>query len=421
MPVRKPIFFNYDEGIDQEIDPIADSVAFGSIVLNGIGGIGIDAQMQRIVNLPSPTQASDPATKGYTDIIAQGLQSKKSALASSATNIANLAGTMTLDGIAVNVGDRVLLMAQTDAKQNGLWVVQSGNWTRPPDFAAGIHAASTFCFVTEGTAFGDNGYTCITDPPNDVVDANPINFTQFNGAGQIIPGSGITKSGNTISVLLAGNSGLQFTSGALDTYLQPAGGLFKDVNGLRTLIKSAGSAAATLASDANGLSVLGVPTLFTVAGLATTANVSAPNLNTLTAGATTQADALHTHLSVIGALATQAVHTTATAVTAGDPVAWGSAGNQLARGDAGVDAQARIIGVALTSAAAASQTTVVKRGIAKNVLTGATPGAPVYLNLGGGLTMTPPSGQALRVVRLGWAVNATDLDVVIHDLGKRSA
>ena len=62
-----------------------------------------------------------------------------------------------------------------------------------------------------------------------------------------------------------------------------------------------------------------------------------------------------------------------------------------------------------------------QRFFTKGVLTGATPGAPYYLNSGGGLTPTQPSGSSLRLVRIGWAVNSTDLDVVLHDMGKRSA
>lgn len=419
--LRKPTFFNTDEGVNQEISATQDSVQLGQLVLSGIGGIGLDMQNQSIVNVATPVNPSDGVTKGYVDSVAQGLNAKQSVVASATGNVANLAGTMTLDGAPVNIGDRVLLMFQTDARQNGIWVVQSGNWTRPADFANNAHAATTYVFVEEGTNYGDNGFVCNTDAPNDVIGTNNLAWTQFTGAGEIIPGSGITKSGNTVSVLLAANSGMQFTSGALDHYLTPSGGLYKDGNGLKVLLKNAGAPIATLAEDANGVSVLGVPSLFTVNGVATSANVTAPNLGTLTAGSTTQADALHTHLSVLRAQVTADSHLTPTALAAGDPVAWSSTNNQLVRGDAGVDANARIIGVTLVPAAANTQAVIVKRGVAQGVLTGATAGQPIYLGLGGGNTNSAPSGQSLRLIRLGWAVNATDLDVMPYDLGKRSA
>lgn len=421
MTVRKPLFFNYDEGISQEFNTTTDTLQLAQIAVTGIAGVGLDMASQRIVNTPSPTDPTDTANKAYVDSVAQGLNVKLSVKAASDSNLATLSGTATVDGIALATGDRVLLIGQTNAVQNGIWVVQAGNWTRPKDFAGGARAAATFCFVERGTVYQDNGFTCVTDAPTDVIDTNSTQWTQFTGAGEIITGPGITKSGNTVSVALAPSSGLQFTANALDHYLTPAGGLAKDANGLRAQLRAVGTATATLSSDATGLGVLGLPNLFTVAGAATTANVSAPNLNTLTAGATTTADALHTHQSVISAKVIGDVHTASTALNPGDPVAWSSTANTLARGDAGIDAQARIIGLALSSVASGATGVIVKEGVAKNVLSGAMPGAPVYLNLGGGLTFTQPTGTALRLVRLGWAVNATDLDVKIYDMGKRSA
>jgi len=421
MTQRKPLFFNYDEGISQEFDATSDTVAFAQVSLTGLNGIGLNAQGQRIAGLASPSDPLDATNKAYVDSVAQGLNVKIAVLAATENNVASLSGTGTIDGQAVAIGSRVLLMGQSNGTQNGIWVVQSGNWVRPTDFSSGSHAASAFCFVESGSTFADNGFTCTTDAPNDVIDVNPLLFTQFTGAGEIITGAGLTKSGNNLAVTIAAASGLQFTSGALDTYLTATGGLAKDANGLRALIKAGGTTSATLQSDATGLSVLGLPNLFTVAGAATTANVSAANLNTLTMGVTAQADALHTHANVISAKVVGDSHTTGTALSAGDPVAWGSTANTLVRGDAGVDAQARIIGLAFTATAANAAGIIVKRGVLKNVLSGATPGQAFYLAIGGGLTPTIPTGASIRLVRVGFAVNATDLDVAIHDMGKRSA
>lgn len=421
MTLRKPLFFNSQEGINQEFDATSDTAQFAQLTLTGIGGVGINANGQLVSNVASPQAAMDAATKGYVDSVAQGLNVKQAVLAMNATNLTSLSGTQTIDGYAAQIGDRILLTAQTNAIQNGIWVVQSGTWVRPADFAAGSHAATSFCFVEQGNTYADNGFTVSTDAPNDVVDTNTLAWTQFTGAGEVIAGSGLTKSGNTLAVLLASSCGLQFTSGALDTYLNGTGGLTKNSSGLAVLLQNAGTGTATIASTATGLGVLGVPSLFTVAGSATTANVSATNLNTLTMGATTTADALHTHGNVISAKVTGETHTTGTALSAGDPVGWGPAGSTLVRGDAGADAQARIIGVALNTTAANASSIIIKRGIAKGVLSGATPGAAYYLAVGGGLTATIPSGSLLRLVRIGWAVNSTDLDVVLHDLGKRSS
>lgn len=421
MTVRKPLFFNYDEGISQEFNSTTDTVQLAQIAVTGIAGVGLDMASQRIINTPSPTDPTDAANKSYVDLMVQGLNLKLSVKAASDSNVATLSGTTTVDGVALAIKDRVLLFGQTNAVQNGIWLVQPGAWTRPTDFATGTHATTAFCFAEQGASYKDQGFSCITDSPTDVIDTNALVWTQISGAGQILAGAGLTKSGNNLAVALAPASGLQFTANALDHYLTPGGGLSKDANGLRTQLKAAGTATATLASDASGLGVLGLPNLFTVAGTATTGNVTAPNLNTLTGGPASAADALHTHQNVISAKVLGDTHVTSNALNAGDPVAWSSTASTLARGDAGVDAQARIIGVALSNVAANASGVIIKEGVAKNVLSGATPGAPVYLGLGGGLTFAQPSGTALRLVRLGWAVNATDLEVKIYDMGKRSA
>jgi hypothetical protein len=46
-----------------------------------------------------------------------------------------LEGVQTIDGIALNVGDRVLVRSQTDARDNGIYYVDTGPWTRSADFS----------------------------------------------------------------------------------------------------------------------------------------------------------------------------------------------------------------------------------------------------------------------------------------------
>lgn len=48
-------------------------------------------------------------------------------------NIA-LYGSQTIEGLLVNTGDRVLVMAQTDPIENGIYLVTSSAWNRAPDF-----------------------------------------------------------------------------------------------------------------------------------------------------------------------------------------------------------------------------------------------------------------------------------------------
>lgn len=76
---------------------------------------------------------------------AKGLMAK----AVATTNVA-LSGLPVIDGYQTVADDQVLLTGQTDAKQNGPWVVGPGAWSRPPDFAAGAILTSRAVMVTGG-------------------------------------------------------------------------------------------------------------------------------------------------------------------------------------------------------------------------------------------------------------------------------
>ncbi len=169
--------------LDQFLSPT------GSLALNG----------QRITNLADPTSAQDAATKSYVDASAQGLDVKQSVRASTTTNI-TLSGTQTIDGVALAVGDRVLVKNQSTASQNGIYVVASGSWTRATDADANNEVnPGLFAFVEEGNTLADSGWVLTTDAPI-TLGSTGLSFTQFTGAGQVVAGAGLTKSGNQLDV-----------------------------------------------------------------------------------------------------------------------------------------------------------------------------------------------------------------------------
>lgn len=51
-----------------------------------------------------------------------------------ATSNLTLAGLQTVAGAVLAAGDRILAAAQTDATENGIYVVSGGSWTRTSDF-----------------------------------------------------------------------------------------------------------------------------------------------------------------------------------------------------------------------------------------------------------------------------------------------
>ena len=69
-----------------------------------------------------------------------------------------------------------------------------------------------FTFVEQGSVNADNGFVCTSNKGSAVVGTNNLTFAQFSGAGQITPGDGLDKSGNTLSVDLKANGGLVIES-----------------------------------------------------------------------------------------------------------------------------------------------------------------------------------------------------------------
>ncbi len=443
MALRKPLYMTA-EGYQDEM-PNTDSIELGGLKLYG----ALDANSQNITNLPdTPSAGTSAVNKNYVDAVAQSLVIKLPVKGLSATNIASLSGLATTvdTNVALDTdGDRVLLTGQSTASENGIWVVHSGAWTRPTDFAAASHASGAFTFVERGTLYADTGWVCTTDRPNDVVGTNDLAFAQFSSAGVITAGSGLQKVGNEISVKkgdgieltsnsgavnidLATNSGLELSGTSpnkeLKALIDTTGGLqINGANGLALYLNGT-----TLQTNASGVSVKGLPNLFEIGGTATsqtpgTGQVTAANLNTLTAGSSSNADALHTHAVASAPYASRVENALAVveAVAAGDPVYQSATNDQVGKADAGNDAKSRVIGLARTAQSTPGNSApIVEQGVCASVLTGATPNTPYYLADGGGLTTTRPTGGK-RVILIGFAKNATDLHVRITDYGKSAA
>jgi len=150
------------------------------------------------------TNTTDVATKGYVDsAISTGISAKTPAVVVSTSNIA-LSGTQTIDGVTLNVNDRVLLVAQSSPVQNGLWLVQVGAWTRPADFASGTVAGQAYVLITSGTVNAGSSWLCNT--PSAIIDTDPIGFAEFSLPSQTTGANVGTGSGqifrNTTGVTL---------------------------------------------------------------------------------------------------------------------------------------------------------------------------------------------------------------------------
>jgi phage-related tail fiber protein len=153
---------------------------------------------QRITSVATPTQDTDAANKAYVDAARLGLDVKDSVRVATTANI-TLSGLQNIDGITVVAGDRVLVKNQTTASANGIYLASASAWTRSADFVNGLVSSGAFTFVEQGTENADSGWVLTTDGTI-TIGTTALAFVQFSGAGQVIAGAGLTKTGNTLDV-----------------------------------------------------------------------------------------------------------------------------------------------------------------------------------------------------------------------------
>jgi hypothetical protein len=185
----------------------------GAIVQRNSSG-GFSAN--KITLLQAPTVLTDAANKQYVDTVAAlGLDPKDPAQVVATSNITTLSGLPTVDGVTLVNGNTILLIAQTNAVNNGLWVVASGAWTRPTDFETGTTADMAYVLILEGNTYAGSSWVCNT--PDAIIGTDDLTFVQFSLPSQ--------TTGNNIGSgdgeIYADNDGvvMNFRTIAGDSYL----------------------------------------------------------------------------------------------------------------------------------------------------------------------------------------------------------
>lgn len=157
---------------------------------------------QRLVSVADPQNAQDAATKAYADALISTGNNKGTVRVASTASVSLTAPGAAVDGVTLVSGDLILLKNQATGSQNGIyiWTGAAATLTRATnaDTSAEVRAG-LYVFVSEGTLNGDNGFTLTTDDPI-ALNTTALTFTQTSGAGQIVAGAGLTKSGNQIDV-----------------------------------------------------------------------------------------------------------------------------------------------------------------------------------------------------------------------------
>lgn len=158
----------------------------------------------RITGMADPQNGADAATKNYVDATAQGVDPKESVKAASTGNL-TLSGVQTIDGVSVVAGNRVLVKNQTNAAQNGIYIVGTGAWVRTEDANTSDKVTSgMYAFVEEGVVNADTGWMLVTNGAI-TLGTTLLSFTQFSGAGTYTAGNGLNLGGSVFSVVGTAN------------------------------------------------------------------------------------------------------------------------------------------------------------------------------------------------------------------------
>lgn len=91
-------------------------------------------------------------------------------------------GLVSIDGITLDAGDRILIKDDTGGNGNGIWIAAGGSWTRAGDFTAATDFTQGLVVpVTEGAANGSSYWQAATTQASwpgttSVADADTIHF-----------------------------------------------------------------------------------------------------------------------------------------------------------------------------------------------------------------------------------------------------
>lgn len=173
----------------------------------------------RLTNLGAPTANSDAATKQYVDNAIEGVKPKEAVRVATTANLTALSGLLTIDGVTLVDGDRVLVKDQSNSAENGIYIAAAGTWSRAADFDQVTpinEIRGAYVAVMEGVSNAGKIFVCNSNPTT--IGTDPITFVFFNSIATLNAGDGIDITGTTISVDHDGE-GLQFNSGQLSLEL----------------------------------------------------------------------------------------------------------------------------------------------------------------------------------------------------------
>lgn len=205
---------NFLRNTGDTLDSGTLNIASGASLVVATGGVMTIAD--------APINATDAANKAYVDSVVQGADIKDSVRVATTpaggdlggvynasggtggTGAITAIGSSTIDGVVLVPGDRIIVKDQTDAKQNGIYVVVTVTSATDMDIErASDHngtpasevSAGNLAFVEQGSSNANTSWI-VSGSGTLALNIDNINWTQFSGAGSFIAGAGLGLTGN---------------------------------------------------------------------------------------------------------------------------------------------------------------------------------------------------------------------------------
>ena len=144
--------------------------------------------------------SSQKAIKAYVDNAITGVTWKPAVDIASLTNL-TLSGVQTINSVVGSAGvTRVAALGQTLPENNGIWIMQSGSWTRALDTntAAELWGSAFYVKADDNVLGGTQWVNSNTTLPT--LGSTAITYSQMAGAGVYTNGTGILLTGNVFSI-----------------------------------------------------------------------------------------------------------------------------------------------------------------------------------------------------------------------------
>jgi hypothetical protein len=158
------------------------------------------------------------STVAYVNATAEGLHVHTAVAVATVENITLSPAPSAIDGVNLTVGIRVLVKDQTTKSENGIYVLdENDDLVRAEDHdTAEKVRPGDFVFVSGGTAQSATGWVQTNEVST--LGTDPIEWTQFIGAGVFSAGTGLDLTGNifsldaTTDLISEGTSNLYYTN-----------------------------------------------------------------------------------------------------------------------------------------------------------------------------------------------------------------